>query len=80
MSGEAERAAQERADLHELVVARLSEAMDSHGMAGTRYVGDAERSLCECGYLDPYGVGLGMHQLEQAAWAVLDLIPQDGDR
>lgn len=77
MSGEAahaaavreELAAQARADLHELVVARLSEAMDAHSDSyGT--------GRCDCGYAEPHGLGIGLHQLEAAAWAVMDLVPE----
>jgi len=61
----AKDAAQQRAGLHELVVAALSDAMDHHD--------EVAASLCACGYREPYGIGIGMHQLEAAATAVLDL-------
>lgn len=75
MSGEAERAtairaeqeAEERAALRELLAARLGEAMDEHEHG-------ADSSRCACGYVEPYGLGIGLHQLEAAADAVLDLI------
>jgi hypothetical protein len=77
VSGEAERAAavraeqdaDERAALHELIVVRLSEAMDDHSDSwGT--------GRCDCGYVEPHGLGIGLHQLEAAAWAVMDLVPE----
>lgn len=85
MSGEAARAAdvraeqeaEERAELVEEIEAELSAAFDNHGQAGTRFVGEHERSLCECGWLDHLGVGLGEHQLHEAALAVLAIVERE---
>ena len=74
MSGEAERAAairaeraaEERQALRELLVGRLSEAIDEHD--------DLGGGRCSCGYAEPYGIGVGLHQLEAQADAVIELM------
>jgi hypothetical protein len=85
VSGEAERAAavraeqaaEQRAELHELIVAELDEAMSEHGQVNGA-VSPSTRGRCECGYVEPHGLGIGLHQLEAAASAVLELLARRG--
>lgn len=87
MSGEAERAAAIRAEqraeadaeLHELLVARLSEALDAHGQVNGA-VSPSTRGRCECGYVEPHGLGIGLHQLEAAAAELLPLVRAEAAR
>lgn len=56
----------ERAALHEQVVVALTDFMDRHDPDPD------DMSRCVCGYREPHGLGIGVHQLEAAADSVLD--------